>query len=192
MSVADSIDAAADGELPAWAVASPPRREHIRRVASLMDAWAARLGLDAVERRRWRAAAWLHDALRDAAPDDLRPCVPEWARDLPGQLLHGPAAAVRLEAEGATDRELLDAIAYHTLGHPSLGRLGRALYLADFLEPGRAFEPAWRASLRARMPGALDEVLREVVEATIVHLLRTGRRIRPETTAFWNAIAGGE
>src|SRR5690606_11651137 len=118
MSAVASIDAAADGELPAWAVVSAPRRDHIRRVATLMDAWAARLGLDAEERRRWRAAAWLHDALRDAAPDDLRPGVPEWARELPGPILHGPAVAARLEAEGAADRELLDAVAYHTLGHP--------------------------------------------------------------------------
>lgn len=192
MSAVASIDAAADGELPAWAVVSAPRRDHIRRVATLMDEWAARLGLDAEERRRWRAAAWLHDALRDAAPDDLRPGVPEWARELPGPILHGPAVAARLEAEGAADRELLDAVAYHTLGHPALGRLGRALYLADFLEPGRPFEPAWRASLRARMPDALDDVLREVVAATIAHLLRSGRTMRPETMAFWNAIVGGE
>ncbi len=192
MSVVDSIDAAADGVLPPWAEVSPPRREHIRRVVALVDSWAVGLGLDEAERRRWRAAAWLHDSLRDAAPASLRPLVPDWARDLPGPLLHGPAAAARLDAEGVKDREVLDAVAYHTIGHPSLGRLGRAVYLADFLEPGRTFEPALRASLRARMPAGFDVVLREVVAARIEHLLRTGRPIRPETTAFWNAIAGGE
>src|SRR5690606_16072758 len=145
-----------------------------------------------VDRRRWRAAAWLHDALRDAAPIGLRLLVPEWARDLPDPLLHGPAAAARLAADGVDDQEVLDAVAYHTIGHPSLGRLGRAVYLADFLEPGRTFEPEWRASLRARMPDAFDDVLREVVAARIAHLLQTGRRVRPETVAFWNAIAGGE
>jgi len=192
MSVVVSIDAAANGVLPKWADVSPARREHIRRVVALVDAWAVQLGVDDVDRRRWRAAAWLHDALRDAAPIGLRLLVPEWARDLPDPLLHGPAAAARLAADGVDDQEVLDAVAYHTIGHPSLGRLGRAVYLADFLEPGRTFEPEWRASLRARMPDAFDEVLREVVAARIAHLLQTGRRIRPETVAFWNAIAGGE
>ncbi|HEX6937833.1 MAG TPA: HD domain-containing protein [Longimicrobiales bacterium] len=190
MSAAGSIEAAADGALPAWAEASEGRRAHMRRVAALLDEWACRSGLDGAERRRWRATAWLHDALRDAAPDALRPLVPAWARDLPGPLLHGPAAAARLEAEGVRDRAILDAVAYHTLGHPGLDRLGRALYLADFLEPGRTFAPAWRASLRARMPGAFDDVLREVVAARIEHLLRSGRRVRPESLAFWNDIAG--
>ncbi|HEX7119037.1 MAG TPA: HD domain-containing protein [Longimicrobiales bacterium] len=190
MSAAVSIEAAAAGELPAWAVASTERREHIRRVVALLDAWACRTGLDERERRRWRAAGWLHDALRDAAPEALREFVPAWARDLPGPLLHGPAAAARLEADGVRDRALLDAVAYHTLGHPKLDRLGRALYLADFLEPGRAFEPAWRAALRARMPEAFDAVLREVVAARIAHLLRAGHPIRPESLAFWNDVAG--
>lgn len=190
MSGGDSIERAAAGEPPAWARVGPARRGHVCRVVALLEEWAVRSGLGEAERRRWRAAGWLHDALRDAEPAELRDLVPAWARDLPGPLLHGPAAAARLEAEGVRDRALLDAVAYHTIGHPGLDRLGRALYLADFLEPGRSFEPAWRAALRARMPRAFDAVLTEVVAARLGHLLATGRPIRPESAAFWNAIAG--
>ncbi len=188
MSGAASIERAAAGELPEWAEAAPSRRAHGRRVVALLDDWACRFGFDPAERRRWRAAGWLHDALRDADPTSLRARVPAWARDLPGPLLHGPAAAARLEAEGVRDRAVLDAVAYHTLGHPDLGRLGRALYLADFLEPGRAFEPARRAALRARMPDAFDEVLVEVAAARIMHLIESRRPVRPESLAFWNSL----
>jgi HD superfamily phosphohydrolase YqeK len=83
---------------------------------------------------------------------------------------------------------LLNAIGYHTFGHPGLGRLGRALYLADFLEPGRGWQPAWRAALRARLPDAMDEVLVDVAAARITHLLRRRQRIWPETHAFWNSL----
>jgi HD superfamily phosphohydrolase YqeK len=191
MSVVDSIEQAAAGVLPAWAVVGPSRREHIARVVELLDTWAARLGLDERERMRWRAAGWLHDSLRDADPAALRAEAPEWARALPGPLLHGPVAAARLEAEGVDDRSVLNAVAYHTLGHPGLDRLGRALYLADFLEPGRAFLPAWRAVLRARMPESMDRVLLDVVAARIEHLIATRRSIRPESLAFWNAVVEG-
>jgi HD superfamily phosphohydrolase YqeK len=190
MSAAALIEAAAAGELPAWAEAGPRRRAHMARVARLMDAWAAQLGLDEAERMRWRAAAWLHDALRDADPERLRAMLdsdrPEW----PAGLLHGPATAARLEAEGVRDEALLRAVAWHTIGHPEMDRLGHALYIADYIEPGRTYEPERLAVLRARMPAALDAVLREVAERRIGHLLRSGRALAPESVAFWNRLTG--
>jgi len=155
-----------------------------------MDAWAAGLGLEPAERARWRAAAWLHDSLRLAPRADLLPLVPAQYRDLPPKMLHGPAAAARLRADGVADEALLLAVAHHTLGHPEFDSLGRALYAADFLEPLRTFDPLLRASLRARMPAAMDEVIPEIVRLRLVHLLGTGRVIRAETLAFWNSLAG--
>lgn len=191
MSAAGSTDsglirAAAAGELPGWSLAGAPRREHMSRVAALMRQWAEALGLDAAETEEWEAVGYLHDALRDAPPAELREQVPPEFRDLPGPLLHGPAAAERLR--GRISAEVEDAIRYHTTGHPRLTRLGRALYLADFLEPGRDFEQQWRESLAARMPGELDAVLVEVLDARIRHLLDVRKPIRGETTAFWSEL----
>lgn len=183
------VERSARGELPAWAVVSEPRLRHMERVASLLGEWADKLGLDAPERMRWVAVGYLHDAMRDAPPDGLRARVPPALADLPDRILHGPAAAERLRVEGVADGELLRAVAYHTLGHPALGRLGRALYAADFLEPGRELRDEWRAKLRARMPGDLDGVVREVVGARITYLVGRSRAVRPETAAFWNALA---
>lgn len=188
MSAAALIDRAARGELPAWAVVSPDRRAHAARVAMLMDTWAVALGLSAGDRLRWRAAAWLHDALRDAKPETLRPLIASDPHDLPDPMLHGPAAASRLEADGVDDPPLLAAIAWHTIGHPTLDRLGQMLYVADFLEPGRPYQPVWRAARRARMPAALQAVLVEVAAARLDHLLDSRRAIRPESLAFWNSV----
>ncbi len=160
-------------------------------MAALVDAWAAALGLPESERQRWRAAAWLHATLRDAPPKELRALVPEAERALPGVLLHGPAVAARLRQEGVADEPLLLAIAWHTLGHPGLDLLGKALYLADFLEPGRGFDPSHCASLRARMPAALDDVLLEVAASRMHHVIGSRRMLRPESVAFWNALVGG-
>jgi HD superfamily phosphohydrolase YqeK len=179
---------AAEGRLPDWAVAGAERRAHMGRVAALLDEWARSLGLDEAERARWRAAAWLHDALRDERPEALRSLVPERFRDLPGKVLHGPAAAERLRSEGVTSADLLDAVAFHTIGDAGLGTLGRALYVADFLEPGRPFLREWRAELRGQMPRELDDVLREIVRARIGHLLESEMHVRSETVGLWNVL----
>lgn len=184
--VSATVEAAARGDLPSWSRVTAARREHVARVSALTGEWADVLDLSPVDRTRWRAAGTLHDALRDASEPELRSVLGRRFTDLHPALLHGPAAALCLSGEA--DEALLMAIRYHTLGHPELDRLGRALYLADFLEPARDFAREWRESLRSRMPAHLDEVLREVVAARIQHLLVERKPLRPETAAFWTAL----
>jgi len=180
---------AANGRLPDWAEAGPERRKHIERVAALLDSWADQAELPEEDRQRWRAAGYLHDALRDATPESLRPLVSGDLAALPGSLLHGPAAATRLRREGVVDEELLGAVAFHTLGDPGLGPLGRALYAADCLEPVRTYHVEGRAQLCGRAAAELDAVTREVARLRIAHLLRKGLPLHPRTVAFWNALA---
>jgi len=182
------VQEAAAGRLPDWAVAGKRRRAHMHRVAELMGGWARSAGRSEEEVLRWQAAAHLHDVLRGERPEVLRPRVTSKLQDLPGPLLHGPAAARRLEAEGVEDEELLLAVAYHTLGHPGLRRLGRSLYAADFLEPGRDLRNAWRAGLRDRMPEDTEDVVRGVAAARLTHRLEAGGALRRESVAFWNAL----
>ena len=162
------------------------------RVAALMDEWSAKLGLPERERARWRSAAYLHDALKDEKPEELSRWVEGPLADMPGPVIHGPAAAARLESDGVDDAELLDAVRYHTLGHARLGRLGRALFAADFLEPGRDLKNDWRTLMRSRMPHALDDVVREILQGRILHLVGASRPVRAETMGFWNQLAEGE
>jgi 2-amino-4-hydroxy-6-hydroxymethyldihydropteridine diphosphokinase len=186
------VQAASDGELPPWARASKERVAHMSRVAELMDRWAKKLGLSDRERRRWRAVAYLHDCLKEEDGRELARWVSPPLHDLPEPLLHGPAAAARLEAEGVDDRELLDVLRYHTLGHECFGRFGRALFDADFLEPGRELKQKWRSHLRGRMPAELDAVTREILQGRVIYLVEACRPVRPETMGFWNSMAGGD
>lgn len=178
---------AAEGRLPDWTEVKPKRREHMGRVAALMREWAIALDLAPADVARWTAAGWLHDVLRDADPAALRTMVPPEYRDLPDKVLHGPAAAERLR--GQADDELLEAVRCHTIGSRRFGALGRALYLADFLEPGRTFSPGWTESLRRRMPGEMEPVLREVVRARVAHV-SGGGTVHPETEAFHASLEG--
>ena len=55
-------------------------------------------------------------------------------------LLHGPVGAWLLEEEGLiTDKQVLDAIRWHTTGHPDMDQLARIIYISDYIEPGRNF-----------------------------------------------------
>lgn len=185
------VVAAANGVLPDWAVAGEERRAHVARVASLLESWCRELGRGKPDVMRWRAAGFLHDALRDAPPAELAPSLPERIRGLPESAYHGPAAAARLEAAGVDDRELLGAIRWHTLGSPGFGELGKALVAADALEPGRTRRPAWRRELRARAPEELDGVVTEIVASRIGYLLRARSPVHPRTLGFWNSLING-
>jgi len=179
------VEAAARGRLPDWARVGSRRSRHIEGVAALMDRWSRELALEAEQRKRWRAAAFLHDALRDADPESLTEVV-----DLPPKLRHGPAVAARLEQAGVDDAELLAAIRYHTVGWAGWRELGRFLYLADFLEPGRTLQPARHAALRARLPEGLDEAVRLVCKWRLVDRIGRGGGLRPESVDFWNSLRG--
>lgn len=184
------LQAAAEGELPAWAVAGPKRRAHMARVSGLLGEWAESVELEAEEQIRWRAIGYLHDVVREADPEELREMVAPEHRSVPDPLLHGPAGAERLRVAGILDGEFLTAVSWHTTGDVRFGMLGRALYAADYLEPGRTFLTEWRAELRERMPGDLDDVLQEIVGARITNLVSKGRPVMPRTLAFWNQMAG--
>lgn len=174
-------------ELPGWAHVSDKRRAHIARVTSLLDAWAGDLGLAAAEALAWHEAGRLHDSLRDAPETTLR----KLAGDVPGytlEMLHGPAAAAQLRGDGETRTDLLDAIRYHTVGSREWGRLGRALYMADYLEPGRKFARADRAYLAQQVPRDFDGSFRQVVRARLEWSLREGMRLYPEAVELWNTV----
>lgn len=172
--------------LPSWAVAGEKRRAHIERVVALLASWSAGLQHDAATAAAWRDAGAWHDALRDVPPRKLG--APAVDPSLPDGAWHGPAAADRLRADGERRTDVLEAITWHTVGEATWGATGRALFCADFLEPGRSFHQAERATLAARFPSDPDGVLREVVRMRLDKALRAGDPIHPRTQALWEAV----
>jgi 2-amino-4-hydroxy-6-hydroxymethyldihydropteridine diphosphokinase len=172
-------------KLASWAQVSDKRRGHITRVTKLLDEWASVMRIPAKERVAWHDAGIFHDALKDAPDDELRALVGDVAYE--PQMIHGPAAAAYLERKGETRRSVLDAVRYHTVGYLDWDRTGRALYMADFLEPGRKFSQRDRAFLATQVPRDFDGVFRQVVRARLEWSLHEGYSLFPETVALWNA-----
>jgi HD superfamily phosphohydrolase YqeK len=180
------VDAGLRPTLPEWAIVSPERLEHIQRVARLTASWAEEMGIPDSERHRWLRAVWLHDALRDAPAEELE----QLAADTPGppELRHGPASAARARALGEDDRGVLDAVRYHSIGLAEWDMVGRILYCADYLEPGRAFQRTQRSELAQRLPTDPGGVLREVARSRLIHLVESGWPIPEPTRRFWNSL----
>lgn len=172
--------------LPLWATIGSKRLAHIERVTSLLRAWAAAMRLDAAEARAWIDAGSWHDALRDAGEARLREITGDAAT--PGALLHGPAAAILLAADGEKRASVLDAVRYHTVGSANWDRTGRALYMADYLEPGRKFSREDRFFLAAQVPHSFDSAFRQVVRFRLDWSVREGNHIFPETVDLWNSL----
>ncbi len=172
--------------LPDWAAVSPKRLAHIERVAGLVAHWAEEMGVPDSERNRWLRAVWLHDALRDAPADELE----RWASSVAGpvEMRHGPASAARAKADGETDRGVLDAVRYHSTGLAEWDMVGRVLYCADFLEPGRSYMAEVRADLARRFPRDAGGVLREVARLRLLHAVESGWPLPEPTIRFWNSL----
>lgn len=177
---------AADIVLPPWASVKEKRRAHISRVTALLDQWSDALALPSDERKAWHDVGVLHDALRDAEEDELRRLTGDAQR--PMHILHGPAVAERLTREGEARADVLEAIRWHTLGSAHWGRTGKALYMADFLEPGRPFSKADRAFLATHVMTDFDGVFRQVVRTRIEWTVREGKMLFPETADLWNTV----
>lgn len=175
------------GRLPPWACVSALRQAHIHRVVALMSKWAERLELPEADRQRWRAAGRFHDALRDAPADDLRQLLSGDDAQLPAPLLHGPAAAVRLR--GLVDDEIVHAVRFHTTGHPDFEKLGEALYMADFLEPGRKPGDFVRRGMRRRAPTQWDDILADILDMRVAHQWKCKRPPSSLTAAFRGRVA---
>lgn len=164
----------------------PERRvSHSVFTAEYLSSFAPGLGLDHDEAV---VSGLLHDYCRDMSRDDFLPEARR--RRLPlsetqmaaPTLLHGPLGAEVCREEFDISNDVYEAIYWHTTGRPKLGRLGQALYLADFAEPSRTFEEAVEARARLRDFGFEAALL--FVAETKVLLTRKKPSIDPNGEAF--------
>ena len=129
----------------------------------------------------------------DAYPVDgemqTRNVVKELARKYSGDLfnekkiLHSPAGATfARENFGIEDREILDAICYHTTGRGNMSVLEKIVYLADKIEPSRTYMDL--APIRKAAEHDLDEAVRMTAAAVRDKFVSQGRALHPVTTAM--------
>lgn len=173
---------------------SSARMRHSRGVAEMATAINDRYNLGFASSELYDvglyhdlAREWESGALLDfVAEHDLAVSEEEMAHPV---LLHAPVGAAILEQAGM-DRSQVVAVRHHTLGSSEMGRLGFALFCADYIEPNRThLDDADRALL-------LEE---ETIEALCVKVIERewqwrearGKTIARASRAFFHYLTRG-
>lgn len=173
---------------------SAERAAHSRRVAELAATLCAREGLGA---SRGRAAGLAHDMCKEMSRKSQRELAALFTGAAPvdsassalmaDKVVHGPAAAALLARDfSVNDRELLDAVALHTLGKPGMGDLAAVIYCADKLEPGRERLDDGYRDRCLELP--LDKMLLAVVTGVIGWMRAQGKAVAPETMFLYSTL----
>lgn len=176
----------AASEWPHWVAevqvrVTPPRWEHVKRVALLAAQIAYAAGLDT---RRAYAAGILHDLARDLDPAELlRLAPPECELDAESPLaVHGRAARALLETLGFTDPTVLEAVEDHVTGpKPKHRGIAACVYVADVSEPARGVNDDIRAQAFHDLPAAL----REAIVSKVTYLQGRGLAVHPRTAQLY-------
>ena len=116
--------------------------------------------------------------LFDLAAKDGNPIIPYEKRN--PALLHGMAAAVLMKEKfGIEDKDILEAVAYHTSGVMGMCDLSKCLFIADKIEPGR---PQSTDEYRERLYKMnLDQMFYAVLYENYSYVLKKGYELFPTT-----------
>lgn len=96
-------------------------------------------------------------------------------------LLHAKLGAYLAEHQyHVNDQEVLNAIRYHTTGHPDMTRLEKIIFVADYIEPNRKMLPHL-PEIRKMAYHNLDEAIVSILQDTLAYLEQSGKTTDPET-----------
>lgn len=165
------------------------RYQHTIGVMNSAIELAERFGADV---KKAEMAAIFHDYAKFHPKEEMKACI--IAKDMPSDLLeynselwHAPVGAYLVETKvGITDREILEAIRYHTSGRANMSLLEKVVYLADYIEPGRHFPGV--EEVRELAQRDLDEALIQAVKNSILFLMKKNQSVYPLTLTMYNDL----
>lgn len=173
---------------------SKKRYEHSVRVAETAVKLAAAHGED---QHKAELAGLFHDYCKEMPKEDIVKITVEnnlLTTDydlLMPQILHGPAASVVLKEEGLVqDEQVLQAIRFHTTGHPYMDTLAKIIFIADYIEPGRT-----TPNIDDLMGIALENIdacVVEIIDRTSKYLMSEHRLIHEDMIKLRNEIISKE
>jgi predicted HD superfamily hydrolase involved in NAD metabolism len=165
------------------------RITHILGVEQTAGDLARHYGLDEAKAR---SAGLLHDLAKYFKPQLLLQMAQKEGLELDSvleahpHLLHADASAIVARDEfGIVDREILDAIANHTLGRPNMSQLSCTVFIADTIEPSRG-NTAELAALREASWQNLYAAVWQTSDYSLKYLLETRCYIHPRTVLTRN------
>ena len=184
----------ATAEAIARRVGSLPQglQRHIQRV---QDVAAELARVHDADGERVRLGAMAHDVARAMSGDELL----GHARDMgipvhPVEaavpvLLHGPVGAELLRRrDGLEDREVYEAVYWHSTAHKDLGVLGKIVFLADKLDPHKKARYPFIGDVEDLAATSLDRAVAEFLGRELVDLIGQGSLVHPASVEARNRL----
>lgn len=104
-------------------------------------------------------------------------------------LLHGRAAAILLQKQfNITDKDILEAVRFHTSGKPDMCDLAKILYIADKIEPQRPHMTPEKINDLLALSLSLNNLTLLVLTQNIEYLKNQKKTIAPITLLFYNSL----
>jgi predicted HD superfamily hydrolase involved in NAD metabolism len=132
-------------------------------------------------------AALLHDLCREFHPELLLKLAANFGividdiEKAEPLLLHGPVAAAKIRDELGIDQpEILEAIEYHITGAANMKDLSQLVFIADFIEPGRTYQPA-RILRDEAFSLEPEQLLLKVYNHAMIFVISQGYLVHPRT-----------
>lgn len=170
------------------------RYEHTIGVTYTATALAMRHGCDL---KKTYLAGLLHDCAK-CIPDEkkLSKCfkyhivVTETEHKNPGLLHSKLGAFLAMNKYHINDKDIINAILYHTTGRPAMTTLEKIIFIADYIEPGRDKAPRL-SEIRQIAFVDLDTAMYMILTDTLEYLKKTPEAIdsaTEKTLAYYTAI----
>lgn len=107
-------------------------------------------------------------------------------------ILHAPVGAyIAKDIMEVEDKDILNAITYHTTGRKNMSLLEKIIYLADYIEPFRSF-PGVEDVRKLAYNGELNKAMLLSFDNTIKYIVERGQLLHKDTIEARNYILCGE
>ncbi len=166
---------------------------HSLEVAREAERLARRYGADP---DKARVAGLLHDVMKDISPDEQLQIFKDFdillddVEKTAKKLWHARSGAVFLEKVlHIEDRDLLNAVRYHTTARAGMSLLEKVLYIADFTSADRDYDDV--DVMRKLADRSLSDAMRYALEYTVQDLTGRGQPVHPDTLAALHEITTG-
>lgn len=164
---------------------SSERYEHTIGVVYTAICMAMRFDCDL---KKAEIAGLLHDCAKCFSDDaQLSKCekyhisISETERFAP-YLLHSKLGAfIAMDKFGINDKDIINAILYHTTGRPAMSTLEKIIYIADYIEPGRS-KAQNLTEIRRMAFVDLDTTMLIILEDTLEYLKKKHKDMMDDMT----------
>ena len=140
-----------------------------------------------------RIAGLLHDITKDTSKENQLQICAKYGIMLDNvelgtvKLWHAITGAAVLENEiGIKDKDIINAVRYHTTARANMSLLEKIIYIADFISEDRTFSGV--EQLRETAYSGIDEVMKQALDFSIKEVIHKNSQIHLDTVSARNEL----